>query len=62
MPDITLECQDCKQDFLWDEGEQQFFKDKGFEEKPKRCRDCRRKKREQREQRASGDGGGRERR
>lgn len=46
--DKTLSCMDCKADFLFSEGEQKFFTEKGFTP-PKRCKDCRRKKREEKE-------------
>lgn len=49
MPDMMLECQDCKQEFLFDEGEQAFFESKNFTP-PKRCRPCRKKRKEQRAQ------------
>jgi len=39
--DKTLVCQDCGQEFVFTEGEQQFYHEKGFENEPKRCRDCR---------------------
>lgn len=54
MPDRMLECQDCKQEFVFTEGEQEFFATKGFTD-PKRCKPCRDKKKAQR----AGGGGGR---
>ena len=39
----TLTCQDCGEDFTFEIGEQQFFKDKGFPD-PIRCPQCRAKK------------------
>ena len=38
--DRVLRCEDCGKDFIFDEGEQQFFKIKGFTD-PKRCPRCR---------------------
>lgn len=40
--DRTLVCQDCDNKFIFDEGEQRFFKSKGFTD-PKRCPGCRKK-------------------
>lgn len=41
MSDRTLKCQDCSQEFVFTEGEQAFYKEKGFENEPKRCPVCR---------------------
>ena len=37
--DITIKCNfpGCDTDFVWSSGEQQFFKDKGYENAPKKC-------------------------
>lgn len=40
--DRMLECADCEKQFVFDAGEQQFFKAKGFTD-PKRCPTCRKK-------------------
>lgn len=53
MPDITLNCCDCPNPFIWTEGEQAFFQSKGLTEQPKRCKECRAKKKAQREQQAA---------
>jgi len=42
MADRTLVCKDCGKDFVFTEGEQEFYKEKGFENDPVRCPDCRR--------------------
>jgi len=42
MPDITLTCKDCGAEFVFTEGEQQFYAEKGFENQPLRCPECRR--------------------
>ena len=42
MPDKTLNCRDCGAEFVFTEGEQAFYKEKGFENDPVRCPDCRR--------------------
>ncbi|MTK13350.1 MAG: cytochrome C551 [Clostridiaceae bacterium] len=52
MADKTLSCKDCGKDFIFTEGEQEFYKEKGFENDPVRCPDCRRaRKQEQRNNR-----------
>ena len=38
--DRLLTCMDCGKEFVFDIGEQRFFKSKGFTD-PKRCPDCR---------------------
>lgn len=48
MPDKNLSCKDCGSDFLFTEGEQAFYKEKGFENEPLRCPDCRRLRKQQR--------------
>jgi hypothetical protein len=48
MPDKSIECVDCKNPFIWTEGEQEFYTKKGFSA-PKRCEACREKKAMQRE-------------
>ena len=47
MTDKTLLCKDCGQEFIFTVGEQEFFKEKGFENDPIRCLACRRAKKEQ---------------
>ena len=42
MQDETLVCKDCGKEFIFTVGEQEFYKEKGFENKPLRCADCRR--------------------
>jgi hypothetical protein len=44
MSDITITCRDCKNEFVWTEGEQKFYKQKGLK-KPTVCPICRAKKR-----------------
>lgn len=41
MSDKTLQCKDCGKDFVFTEGEQAFYKEKGFDNEPQRCMDCR---------------------
>ena len=39
--DETLVCVDCGKEFVFTAGEQAFYKEKGFMNKPKRCKECR---------------------
>jgi hypothetical protein len=48
MPDKTLVCKDCRTEFIFSEGEQAFYKEKGFENEPQRCPECRRARKMQR--------------
>jgi hypothetical protein len=54
--DRMLNCEDCKQEFIFDAGEQRFFKEKGFTD-PKRCPKCRRKVRARMRRRGRRGGG-----
>lgn len=44
MADIILTCLGCRTNFIWSEGEQQYFEDRGLKE-PKHCKPCRYKRR-----------------
>ncbi|MEG1752132.1 MAG: zinc-ribbon domain-containing protein [Clostridia bacterium] len=48
MEDIKLVCKDCGKEFFFTVGEQEFYAQKGFENKPTRCADCRRAFKQQR--------------
>lgn len=48
MADKTLVCKDCGKEFVFTEGEQAFYREKGFENDPVRCPDCRRAKKQAR--------------
>lgn len=48
MEDKTLVCKDCGEKFVWTAGEQEFYKEKGFENEPQRCPECRKAKKQQR--------------
>jgi len=48
MPDKVLVCKDCNSEFVFTEGEQEFYKEKGFQNEPLRCPDCRRARKQQR--------------
>jgi DNA-directed RNA polymerase subunit RPC12/RpoP len=50
MADKSLTCKDCGKEFVFTEGEQAFYKEKGFENEPQRCPDCRRARKAQRRQ------------
>ena len=39
---MTLICKDCGSEFVFSAGEQAFYAEKGFENKPVRCANCRR--------------------
>lgn len=42
--DVSICCIDCQNDFIWTVGEQTFFRDKGLQNPPKRCRECKQAK------------------
>ena len=44
--DREIKCVDCGQDFVWSAGEQTFFRDKGLQNPPKRCKTCKQAKTE----------------
>ena len=48
MADKTLVCKDCNSEFIFTEGEQTFYKEKGFENEPQRCPECRKARKQQR--------------
>ena len=39
-------CIDCHKNFIWTIGEQVFFRDKGLQNPPKRCKECKQAKNE----------------
>ena len=45
--DKKIICKDCKAEFLFTEGEQQFYKEKGFDNEPVRCPECRKARKQQ---------------
>ncbi len=53
--DQHLTCADCGHDFVWSAREQDFYREKGFQQ-PKRCKDCNRARKERQD---SGGGRGR---
>lgn len=44
--DQAINCIDCSNDFIWTVGEQTFFRDKGLQNPPKRCKPCKQAKTE----------------
>lgn len=48
MGDKNLVCKDCGAEFVFTEGEQAFYKEKGLANEPQRCADCRRARKAQR--------------
>lgn len=42
--DIEITCKDCGEKFIFTIREQEFYKEKGFDNKPVRCKVCRDKK------------------
>ena len=48
MPDKTIVCKDCHKEFVFTEGEQEFYKEKGFENEPQRCPECRKARKQKR--------------
>ena len=48
MSDETLTCKDCGAEFVFTVGEQEFYAEKGFENKPVRCPACRKARKQAR--------------
>ncbi len=46
LQDTNISCVDCGEDFVWTVGEQIFFRDKGLQNPPKRCKACKQAKNE----------------
>lgn len=44
MADKSLNCKDCGKEFVFTEGEQEFYREKGLQNEPQRCPDCRKAK------------------
>lgn len=58
MADKNLVCKDCGREFVFNESEQAFYKEKGFENEPQRCPNCRKERKQQRSGGNGGYGGG----
>ena len=39
--DKTMVCKDCKKEFVFTAGEQEFYAEKGLTHEPVRCKECR---------------------
>lgn len=50
MEDKKITCKDCGKEFIFTEGEQEFYKEKGFSD-PIRCPECRKVRKQQRNNR-----------
>jgi hypothetical protein len=50
MTDKNIACRDCGSTFTFTVGEQEFYKEKGFDNEPTRCPDCRRARKQQNNQ------------
>ena len=48
MADKTLTCKDCGNEFIFTEGEQEFYAKKAFTNDPVRCPECRKARKAQR--------------
>jgi CxxC-x17-CxxC domain-containing protein len=42
--DKVLKCRDCGEEFVFTAGEQAFYRERGFQHEPTRCRTCREKR------------------
>ncbi len=51
MADKTLTCKTCGKEFIFTEGEQAFYAEKGLPNEPKHCPDCRKARRQQNRER-----------
>lgn len=49
LQDKTITCIDCGKEFIFTVNDQQFYKEKGFTNEPKRCKECRARKKQERE-------------
>lgn len=47
--DKTLVCKACGNEFVFTAGEQAFYKEKGLDNEPKRCKECRDKRKAERQ-------------
>jgi CxxC-x17-CxxC domain-containing protein len=45
--DKVLKCRDCGEEFVFTAGEQAFYRERGFQHEPTRCRSCREKRKTQ---------------
>lgn len=52
--DKVITCKDCGEEFIFTAGEQEFYKEKGFESDPQRCVACRKRRKNSTNERGSG--------
>lgn len=57
MADKTLTCKDCGSEFVFTQGEQDFYAEKGFTNEPQRCPSCRAVRKQQRRNNSSYNAG-----
>lgn len=50
LQDKTITCKDCGSTFTFTVSEQEFYREKGFDNDPVRCADCRRANKEKKNQ------------
>ena len=55
MADKYIVCRDCNSEFVFNESEQAFYKEKGFENEPTRCPECRKARKQQRNSSGGGN-------
>lgn len=48
MSDKVIKCKDCGNEFVFTEGEQAFYREKGFTNEPVRCPECRKARKQNR--------------
>jgi NAD-dependent SIR2 family protein deacetylase len=41
LQDKVLTCVDCQQEFTWEAGSQEYFREMGITSEPTRCQECR---------------------
>lgn len=56
--DKTIKCRDCGEEFVFTVGEQTFYRERGFQHEPTRCKRCREEKKRQGTAVAAGGAGG----
>jgi CxxC-x17-CxxC domain-containing protein len=55
--DKSIKCRDCGEEFVFTAGEQTFYKERGFQHEPTRCKRCREDKKRQTTGGAAGGAG-----
>jgi hypothetical protein len=57
MADQVIKCSECGGEFVFSDGEQQFYANQGFQNPPKRCKPCRIKRKHDHEAKNQLDSG-----